>query len=70
MTTNLIVRYDDDFELDEIVATEAYVHLERMSHDWFCLIVEQGSRRLLVNVGCKNRRQKAIATIYADEGTL
>jgi hypothetical protein len=65
-TSNVEVRNDDKGELDEIVAFGAYVHLERMDRNWFCLIVEQGNRRLLVNVGARSG-QACKATIYADE---
>lgn len=66
--SNIIVRNDETGELDEIIATGANVHLERMDERWFCLIIEQGGRRLLVNVGTPDSdRRKVKATIYADE---
>lgn len=69
--SNIIVRNDEMGELDEIIATGANVHLERMDEHWFCLIIEQGGRRLLVNVGTSDDfvsyRPKVNATIYADE---
>lgn len=67
MSNNIEVRNDSNDDLDEIVAANAYVHLERMDGHWFCLIIEQGDRRLLVNVGAKSPRAKVRATIYADE---
>lgn len=63
---SIIVRNDEENELDEVVAFNAYVHLERMDAHWFCLIIEQDGRRLMLNVGSV-KRGKVKASIYADE---
>lgn len=46
-------RRDERGELDEIVAFGAYVHLERMADNWFCLIVESPKERVILNVGAR-----------------
>jgi hypothetical protein len=71
MADDIILRNDDDGALDEVVATNAYVHLERMDDHWFCLAVEKAGRRVLVNVGAafggEVRRSEVRAEVYADE---
>ena len=54
--------------LDELVGSNCSVHLERMAEHWFCLIVEDGERRVMVNVGTPHKyRRKVNAGVYADE---
>jgi adenylate cyclase class IV len=60
------IRNDLRGELDEVVGFGCYVHLERMDRHWFCLIVEDGKRRVMLNVGTR-AGHRAKATIYADE---
>jgi hypothetical protein len=43
-------------DLDEIVATGADVHLERMSDQEWVLIVNEGKRQLIVNLTTKRER--------------
>ncbi len=52
--------------LDELVGQNCHVHLERMDTNWFCLIVEDGERRVMLNVGGKPRT-KVNAGVYANE---
>ena len=47
------VRYDEDGELDEVVAKNATVHLEKMDHSQFVLIVETARERICVEVGAR-----------------
>ena len=62
------VRNDDFQQLDEIVGRGCYVHLERMDEHWFCLIVEDSERRLILKVGTSDKyRRKVNATICSDE---
>ena len=57
--------------LDELVGENCSVHLERMDEHWFCLIVDDGERRVSVNVGTPTKyRRKVNATVYADEPTV
>lgn len=54
--------------MDEVVGKGCYVHLERMDEHWFCLIVEDGERRVMLNIGTSPKyRRKVNATVYADE---
>jgi hypothetical protein len=60
------VRVDDPSgDLDEIFASRCYAHLERMSDQGFCLILEAGRRKVIVNLFTK--RAKLGAFIFADE---
>ncbi len=62
------IRNDDCDLLDEVIGRNCSVHLERMDEHWFCLIVEDGTRRLMINVGTpRTYRRRVNATIYADE---
>ena len=47
------VRYDEDGELDEVVAKNATVHLEKMDDRQFALIVETARERICVEVGAR-----------------
>ncbi len=61
------LRNDERGELDELVGKNCYVHLERMDEHWFCLIVEDGERKVMLNVGTPNQhRRKVNATVYED----
>jgi hypothetical protein len=54
--------------MDEVVGTNCCVHLERMDEHWFCLIVEDGERRVMLNIGTPDKyRRKVNAFVYADE---
>jgi len=54
--------------MDEVIGHNCYVHLERMDEHWFCLIVEGGGRRVMVNIGTAEKyRRKVNAKVYADE---
>lgn len=56
--------------LDELVGKNCTVHLERMDEHWFCLIVEDGERRVMLNVGTHRRyRRKVNAGVYEDVTT-
>lgn len=53
--------------LDEIVGENVSVHLERMDEHWYCLIVEDGDRRVSIRVGSPDSyRRKVNATVYED----
>lgn len=41
----LEVRFDDDRRVDEVVATDAFVHLERLSMSNFCLVIYAAGKR-------------------------
>ena len=44
------------------------MHLERMDEHWFCLVVEDAERRVMVNIGTPTKyRRKVNARVYADE---
>lgn len=47
------VRYDEPekVHIDELVATAAYVHLERMDTNSWCLIVETGTEKVCLFLG-------------------
>lgn len=51
----LEVRYDDDRKVDEIVASDCTVHLERMGDDHWCLIIETASTRGHFTIRRKNK---------------
>lgn len=54
--------------LDELIGENCRVHLERMDQHWFCLIVEDGERRVMINVGTADKyRRKVNARVYANE---
>jgi hypothetical protein len=67
----IILRNDDDGALDEVVAEGAYVHLERLDDHKFCLIVEQGGQRVLVDIGAAfggaARRSEVTASVIENE---
>jgi hypothetical protein len=61
-------RYDDKSILDELVASNAAVHLERMEDHKYCLIVEDQKRRVMVSIGTPERNKRKVnAVVYADE---
>jgi hypothetical protein len=62
----ITLRVDDMGRLDEIVAHDAYVHLERMSPDSFSLIVHTVDRSMSIDLSSV-RKQKIRASIYEDE---
>jgi len=54
--------------MDEIVGQNCYVHLERMDDHWFCLIVEDGERRVMLNIGTPDKYRRHVnAKVYANE---
>jgi hypothetical protein len=62
------VRNDDRNLLDELVAVDAHVHLERMADHKWCLIVDDGDRRVMVSIGSPDRYRRVVnARIYANE---
>lgn len=52
----------DDLGIDEVIAVNAHVHLERMSDQSYCLIVETQTERVIINVGSRNDRSFVDAT--------
>ena len=61
------IRNDDDNLLDEVVGRLCYVHLERMDEHKFCLIVDDGQRRLHITVGTPRKyRRRVNASVYED----
>lgn len=59
------VRYAGD-ELDEVVAENAHVHLEKMDEGRWWLAVMIGDRRVCVNLGVVNPRAKTYAFVETD----
>ena len=55
--------------MDEVVGTNCRVHLERMDTHWFCLIIEDAQRRVMLNIGTmfEKRRYRVEAMVYEDE---
>lgn len=49
------VRYDDHRKVDEIVASDCSVHLERMSNDSWCLIIETAQSRSHFSIGRRGK---------------
>jgi hypothetical protein len=41
---------DPDGELDEVVASDAHVHLEQMSADEWILIIQDAKEQVIVNI--------------------
>jgi len=42
---------EPDGELDEVVASDAHVHLEQMSADEWVLIIQDAKERVIINIG-------------------
>jgi len=59
--TGVELRYDEDQLLDEIVAVDAVVHLERMNRHSFALIVEASGQRVCVMIGATTRIDAAVS---------
>lgn len=49
------VRYDDERKVDEIIASDCKVHLERMDNDHWCLIIETENTRGHFTIRRKHR---------------
>lgn len=60
-------RLDDEGGLDEVVASGAYVHLERMSDREWCLIVEAGGKRSHVFLGATRAHVRATVIEAPDD---
>ena len=41
---------EPDGELDEVVASDAHVHLEQMSADEWVLIIQDAKERVIINI--------------------
>jgi len=54
--------------IDEIVMSNADVHLECLDDGCFMLIVSNGEHRWHLNIYSKSGRAKVIATIFEDNG--
>ena len=63
MATEIEVRHatldDGTTEFDEIVASDARVHLEKMSDSQFCLIVETRNERACFYIGARRAKVDA-----------
>lgn len=54
--------------MDEVVGHGCNVHLERMDEHWFALIIEDGERRVILDIATPEKyRRKVNAAVYVDE---
>ena len=62
------LRSEDGAYMDEVIGTNCTVHLERMDDHYFCLIIEDDERRVMLNVGSLDKPRHSVeALVYANE---
>lgn len=50
------VRFDDDRKVDEIVAKDCNVHLERLNDEVWCLVIETATSRGMFGIHKKGKK--------------
>jgi hypothetical protein len=59
-----IIRPDDTGAIDEVVIDCTNIHLERMSDDCWCLIVDRGTQQAIFDI-CRKGKE-VLVTLFED----